>query len=137
MTYLHQSYKFVSVPFLQLRHVRLSVVCCPWYRMKFNSVASLKTVQFCLIVKNSSILSDHPSRLHLARCVEGYFHSTELSFIDATGLSGTVPLCLKHVGSVLLGPRWFYAIKSYDGTGFPGTVPLFLVYVGSVLISPS
>ena len=28
--------KLISMPFLQFRHVRLSVVWCPWYRMKLT-----------------------------------------------------------------------------------------------------
>ena len=36
----------LSDPFLKLRHARLSVVSCPWCRVKFNfTVVSLTTVQ--------------------------------------------------------------------------------------------
>ena len=69
MPYLKNLDKIVSISFLQLRHVRLSVAWRPLCRMKFNFV----------VVTHEVVPSDRPSQLHLAAEVKDYFHSSELN----------------------------------------------------------
>ena len=71
--------KFISITFMQLRHVRLSVVWHPWCRMNFKFYFVLCEVLLSYVASNEVLLWDLPSQLHLVAKVKECLRSLELN----------------------------------------------------------